>query len=215
MGSVSSEASSLPLAKRFPFVPECLRHITHFFLIEGVIDRLVSVLLRASVASPSGRRRSGRGPLRLFLVHTCHNPACGLFWEPVQRGDVLHTPLEVVFDVEGEVLQPEDPMTMIPCCVENNVATGASGRRRWADGFATQFLLPGGHQLVTHGCATQAVGMEHVCSLPWAEFELMGLNELNAIYRISELVNAIPPVKLASAELDPRISFSKPWVPEY
>jgi hypothetical protein len=60
--------------------------------------------LRAFVAVLTGRRRGGRGSLRYLLVHIRHNPTRGLFRELVQRGDVLHASLEIVFDVEGKVV---------------------------------------------------------------------------------------------------------------
>jgi hypothetical protein len=157
----------LPLAECLPLVLERLRHVSHLLWIKGIINRRVSVTrLRMSVAALTGRRWGGRGLLRYLLVHIRHNLARSLFRELVQRGDVLHASLEMVFDVEGKVFQLEYPLTMKPCSILNCITTRTRGCRRRSVSGAVKFLFPGSHQVVTHSCATHAVRVKHICFFP-------------------------------------------------
>jgi hypothetical protein len=146
MLSVGSEAASLPLAERLLLVPKRLRHMAHLLRIEGIIDWRVSVTrLRVSVAALTGRRRGGRGSLRHLLVHIRYNPARSLFRELVQRGDVLYASFKMVFDVEGEVLQLEYPLTMKLCGILNHITTRTCRCRRSSVSGAVKFLSLGGY----------------------------------------------------------------------
>jgi hypothetical protein len=57
-----------------------------------------------SVAALTGRRWGGRRSLRHLLVNIRYNLARSLFRELVQRRDVLHASLKIVFNIESKIL---------------------------------------------------------------------------------------------------------------